>query len=411
MPDPANHALTTRAAQALRALAASHPYAADAGLAALVLVAVSVPFVLPWGAGAPRPTWLGYVLAVGTAVPLIWRRRAPIACAVVVTAFTVALVLYHRPGQPMQYGAVVAVYTVASVAPRWQRIATVAVWCAGILVVGAIDDRSTGVGNAFAILTVLSAYGLGELTRVRRAYVGALEERARRIDWERQAEIEQAAARERARIAREMHDILAHAVSLMVVQAEAGPVAVRTDPDRASAAFDAIATAGRDAMRQLRQILSVLKDTDGAAERAPQPTVANLPELVERVERSGLRTELRISGEPRPMRPDVEVAAYRVVQEALTNTIKHAAAGCAVVRLEWRDDTLTIVVSDDGHGAVGHSDGHGQGLVGIRARVAACGGTAVAGPATDGGGFVVTAHLPAGLDGPVPASAAPQALR
>jgi signal transduction histidine kinase len=382
----------------------------DAGIAALVLLAVSVPFVLPWGTDAPTPTWQGYVLAVGTAVPLIWRRRAPMVSALVVAGFTVALVLYHRPGQPMQYGAVVAVYTVAALAVRWQRIATVTAWCAGILVVGAFDDYSTAVGNAFAVLTVLSAYGLGQLTRIRRAYVGALEERARRIEWERHVEVEQAASRERARIAREMHDILAHAVSLMVVQAEAGPLAARNDPERASAAFDAIAAAGRDAMRQLRQILSMLKDTDDPADRAPQPTVANLPQLVEHVPRTSLRAELQVTGEPRPLRPDVEVAAYRVVQEALTNTVKHAGANRAVVRLTWNDDTLTIVVTDDGRGATDHSDGHGHGLVGIRARVAACGGTAVAGPDPDGRGFVVTAHLPAGLDGAVAATPAAEVV-
>jgi signal transduction histidine kinase len=372
---------------------------------------VSVPFVFPWHQGDPSPTWLGYALAAGTAVPLIWRRRAPIPSALAVAAFTVALVLYDRPGQPMQYGALVSVFTMASAARRWQRIGTVVSWCVGILVVGAVDDDSTAVGDAFAILTVLSAYGLGELTRIRRAYVGALEERARRIEWERHVEVEQAAARERARIAREMHDILAHAVSIMVVQAEAGPLAVRADPERASAAFDAIAAAGRDAMRQLRQILSMLKDTDDAADRAPQPTVANLPELVEHVHGTGLRTELQVTGEPRPLRPDVEIAAYRVVQEALTNTVKHAGASRAVVRLEWRDDTLTIVVTDDGRGVTDHHDGHGHGLVGIQARVAACGGTALAGPGPDGHGFVVTAHLPAGLDGEVTATTAAQVVR
>ena len=408
MPDHSNRAVPSSAAETLRALAAAHPYVADTGIAALVLLAVTVPFVLPWGAGAPSPTWQGYLLAAGTAVPLIWRRRAPVVSALVVAGFTVALVLYHRPGQPMQYGAVVAVYTVASLAARWQRIATVIGWCAGILLVGVFDDYSTAVGNAFAVLTVLSAYGLGELARTRRAYVGALEERARRIEWERQVDVEQAASRERARIAREMHDILAHAVSLMVVQAEAGPIAVRTDPDRASAAFEAIATAGRDAMRQLRQILSMLKDTDhmtDMVDRAPQPTVASLPQLVEDVRHAGLRAELQVTGEPRPLRPDVEVAAYRVVQEALTNTVKHAGASCATVRLAWNDSMLTIVVTDDGRGMTDHNGGHGHGLVGIHARVAACGGTAAAGPDPDGRGFVVTAHLPAGLDGAVATSA------
>jgi signal transduction histidine kinase len=397
MPERSYRSAVSRALRSLLSYCAAHPYAADVGIAAAVLLAVSMPFVFSWHADTPSPTWRGYLLAACTAVPLVWRRRAPLASALAVALFTVALVLYDRPGQPMQYGAVVSVFTMASIAVPWQRIATVVLWCAGILIVGAVDDDSTAVGDAFAVLTVLSAYGLGALTRTRRAYTAALEERARRSEWERRIDVERAAAAERARIAREMHDVLAHAVSLMVVQAEAGPVAVRTDPDRASAAFDAIATAGRDAMAQLRQLLNVLRTDDGAAERAPQPTVAGLQELAEQVARTGLRVDLEVVGAPRPLRPDIDVAAYRVVQEALTNAVRHAAAASAVVRLDWRDEMLTIVVTDDGHGVADHDGGHG--LVGIRERVAACGGSTSAAPGSDGRGFVVTARLPAGLNG------------
>ncbi|HSK97433.1 MAG TPA: histidine kinase [Euzebyales bacterium] len=401
MPERSHRGAVSRALRSLVAASVAHPYAADVGIAVVVLVAVSVPFVLPWHADTPPTTWQGYLLATGTAVPLIWRRRVPLASALAVAVFTVALVLYDRPGQPMQYGAVVSVFTMASVAVPWQRIATVALWCAGIVIVGAIDEDSTAVGDAFAVLTILSAYALGALTRTRRAHTTALEERTRRLEWERQIEAERAAAAERARIAREMHDVLAHAVSLMVVQAEAGPVAVRSDPDRAAAAFDAIAAAGRDAMAQLRGLLSVLREDDHVgAERAPQPTMARLPELAEEVTRAGLRVQVEVVGAPRPLRPDIDVAAYRVVQEALTNTVRHAAAASAIVRLDWRDEGLTIVVSDDGHGTTGHDGGHG--LLGIRERVAAFGGSASAGPASHGRGFVVSARLPVGADGVTP---------
>jgi signal transduction histidine kinase len=392
-----------RSPQLLRQLvaySASHPYVADVGLAAAVLLAVTVPFVFSWHEETPNPTWQGFALAAGTAIPLLWRRRAPLLSALAVAAFTVALVLYARPGQPMQYGAVVSVYTMAVVAVPWQSIATVTLWCAGIVIVGAIDDDSTAVGNAFAVLTVLSAYGLGALTRTRRAYTVALEERTRQLEWQRRMEAERAVAAERARIAREMHDVLAHAVSLMVVQAEAGPVAVRKDPDRASTAFDAIAAAGRDAMAQLRQLLSVLRQDDAAADRAPQPTVARLPELADEIARTGLQVEIEVVGAPRPLRPDIDVTAYRVVQEALTNAVRHAAAASAIVRLDWRDEALTIMVSDDGHGTTGNGGGHG--LLGIRERVAAFGGSASAGPASGGRGFVVRARLPAGVDGATP---------
>jgi signal transduction histidine kinase len=191
-----------------------------------------------------------------------------------------------------------------------------------------------------------------------------------------------------------MHDILAHAVSLMVVQAEAGPVVVRSDPDRAEAAFDAIAAAGRDAMGQLRRILGVLKQDPGpdVPRRLPQPSVAALPALVRQVgESAGLRVELRATGEPRPLPPDTEVAAYRIAQEALTNTVKHARARSAAVGLDWGEDELILTVTDDGQGPAVPGGGHG--LIGIKERAAACGGEASAGRGPDGG-FRVLVRLP-----------------
>jgi len=182
----------------------------------------------------------------------------------------------------------------------------------------------------------------------------------------------------------------------MVVQAEAGPVVVRTDPDRAERVFDAIAEAGRDSMVQLRRILGVLQDDQVGAVRAPLPTVAAIPALVAGIDRTSLRVDLRVGGERRPLPADVEVAAYRIVQEALTNTVKHAAAGLAIVRLDWRHDGLAITVTDAGRGLDGAAaDPHtgGRGLIGIRERAAACGGHAETGPAS-GGGFQVIARLP-----------------
>jgi signal transduction histidine kinase len=189
-----------------------------------------------------------------------------------------------------------------------------------------------------------------------------------------------------------MHDILAHAVSLMVVQAEAGPVVVRASPERAEQAFDAIAGAGRDAMVQIRRMLGVLKDEQDMGTRAPQPTVAGLPALVEQVGGTpGLTADLRNDGEPHRLPADAEVAAYRIVQEALTNTLKHAAATRVNVRLEWKGTELVITIADDGRGGTGAA-GSGNGLVGIRERAAACGGTAETGPVP--GGYRVTASLP-----------------
>jgi signal transduction histidine kinase len=193
-----------------------------------------------------------------------------------------------------------------------------------------------------------------------------------------------------------MHDVLAHAVSLMIVQAEAGPVVMRTKPERAERAFDAIATAGRDAMVQLRRTLGVLKDETSTGIRTPQPTVDGIPGLIAQVEETGLPVELRVTGQARPLPPDAEVAAFRIVQESLTNTLKHAAATRVSVGLDWKDDTLVITVRDDGQGGAAPglaASGSGSGLIGIRERAAACGGSAETGPAA-GGGFEVHARLP-----------------
>jgi signal transduction histidine kinase len=293
----------------------------------------------------------------------------------------------------------------AAIAPPWQRRLMLVGWLAGTSLTMTHSEHAEPFEYAFHLLSLVSAYGFGVLGRLQRVNTEALEDRARRLEREHAADTARAAAQERARIARDMHDILAHAVSLMVVQAEAGPVVVRSDPERAEAAFDAIAGAGRDAMTQLRRILGVLKDepVNGSSVRLPQPGVAALTDLVRQVgETTGLRVELRATGEPRPLHQDTEVAAYRVVQEALTNTVKHAYASRARVELDWTEDELTLTVTDDGRGpadrgGVGNGNGGGHGLIGIRERAAACGGTARTGPGRDGG-FRVVVRLPVAVD-------------
>jgi signal transduction histidine kinase len=376
----------------------ANPYAVDAALAALVLFAASLQWIFP-DEGGERLTWQGWLLGAGTAVPLVWRRRAPFATAWAVSAATTAQALWHAPPPDVMYGGLVALYAVAALSTPGQRRFMLVGWLIGVSVTMQHKQDADPFEYAFQLLGVVCAYALGMLARVQRAYAAELEDRARRLERERTADTERARAQERARIARDMHDILAHAVSLMVVQAEAGPVVVRSDPARAEAAFDAIAATGRDAMTQLRRILGVLKEEQGGASsrRLPQPGVAALGELVHQVaESTGLRTKLRVSGEPRPLPADTEVAAYRVVQEALTNTVKHAYASSAVVELDWTEDALTLTVTDDGRGPAAGADG-GHGLIGIRERAAACGGVADAGRGPDGG-FRVVVRLPAAVE-------------
>ncbi len=384
-------------APAVARLRTANPYVVDSALAALVLFAASLQWIFPDEGDDPL-TWQGWLLAAATALPLVWRRRAPFATAWAVSAATPAQAVYHAPPPDVMYGGLVVLYTMAARSRPWQRRVMLAGWLAGVTLTMQHKENAQPFEYAFHLLSMVCAYGLGTLARVQRAYTAALEDRARRLEREQAAQTERAIAQERSRIARDMHDILAHAVSLMVVQAEAGPVVVRKDPARAEAAFDAIAAAGRDAMGQLRRILGVLKDQrdGGGSHRLPQPRVAELPGLVHQVGAStGLRVELRTTGTPRPLPPDTELAAYRAVQEALTNTVKHAYASSATVELDWGEQKLTITVTDDGRGPAHPHGGHG--LIGLRERAAACGGSAEAGPGPDGG-FRVVVRLPAAGD-------------
>jgi signal transduction histidine kinase len=332
--------------------------------------------------------WWGYAVAIGASVPLVWRRRAPVA-VLVVSLCTAALYDLGGPvaRQPIWYGALVGFYTVAAYSPRLPRVTMLMVTCvASMLTVGSWETWLRGM------VQVVAAYAIGRAAATSRAHATALEERAARLERERQMEAERAAARERARIARDMHDVLTHSVSLMVVQAEAGPVVVRSDPARAEAAFDAIAAAGRDAMAQLRRMLGVLKE--GEAPLVPQPTIADLPALAGRIEGAGLEVVFAESGTRRPVVPDCAVAAYRITQEALTNIVKHSGADRADIRLTWEEHDLVIDITDNGPGGGQALPSGGNGLIGIRERAAACGGTAMAGPRPDGPGFAVSVRLP-----------------
>ncbi|MFJ8651250.1 sensor histidine kinase [Streptomyces rochei] len=377
-------------------LRTTNPYAVDAAVAALVLFAVSLQWMFPDEGDDPL-SWPGWLLGAATAVPLVWRRAAPFASACAVSAATPAQAVYHAPPPDLMYGGFVVLYTLAALGRPWQRRVMLAGWLIGVAVTIRHNEDAEPFEYAFQLLSLLGAYALGVLARTQRAYTAALEDRARRLERERAADTARATARERARIARDMHDVLAHAVSLMVVQAEAGPVVVRSDPARAEAAFDAIASTGRDAMTQLRRILGVLEDEerpDAVPSRVPQPGVDGLAGLVRQVaESTGLRVRLRVTGEPRTLAPDTEVAAYRIAQEALTNTVRHAYASCATVGLDWREDEVTLTVTDDGRGPSPVPGTGGHGLIGIRERAAACGGDAVTGGGP-GGGFRVAVRLP-----------------
>ncbi|THA56236.1 sensor histidine kinase [Streptomyces sp. A1136] len=353
-----------------------------------------MPFVVPRAQDLPPADWPSYAVTTLGVLPLVWRRRAPVTVLVAVLLVGgVYKLTLDGPGQPLPYAGLIAFYTVALSCTARVRLG---VGLFTVAAVGVSVGWNTGTAREllFTLFVSVAAYALGRLQYTRQAYTRAVEARAAELERANRIEAEQAAARERARIAREMHDILSHAVSIMIVQAEAGPVAVRRAPERAEAAFDAIAGTGREAMAQLRSMLGVLR-TEDSAPRRPQPGVEELAGLLERVRGSGLEVSYERTGEVRALPAALEATVHRVVQEALTNVVKHARASRAAVRLDYGSRSLTVSVTDDGRGPGAPSGGHG--LIGIRERAAAHGGTAECGRGPGERGFRVRVTLVEGV--------------
>ncbi|MFF9350309.1 sensor histidine kinase [Streptomyces sp. NPDC014734] len=354
------------------------------------------------------PVFVLVVLGLCTVVAL--RRRAPEKMLLLaVGAGLVQLLSGVRPGL-MNFAMLVIVFTVAAVGRRWaSRLALVCSLCAaGIAQLRWSQPelysswaQQTFMGVVMTVPFVL-AWVLGDSMRTRRAYFTQLEERAARLEREREAQSKVAVAAERARIARELHDVVAHNVSVMVVQADGAAYVMDTAPDQAKQALETISGTGRQALAEMRRLLGVLRtgDTEEAGEYVPQPDVDQIEVLIEQVRQAGLTVDFKIEGTPRPLPSSVELTAYRIVQEALTNTRKHGGPDAgASVRLVYFDDGLGLLVEDDGRGAShelyedGGADGAGHGMIGMRERVGMVGGTLDAGP-RPGGGFRISALLP-----------------
>jgi signal transduction histidine kinase len=236
------------------------------------------------------------------------------------------------------------------------------------------------------------AWLVGRDLRRRRQRVAELEDRAEQLEREREEQAQLAVAEERGRIARELHDVIAHAVSVIVVQAQAGPHLVE-NPRRAIGVFHAIESSGRDALEELRRLLGILRSADEQLAIGPQPGLGSLQSLIEQVRASGLPVELRIEGEPVHLPAGIDLSAYRIVQEALTNVVKHTEDAAAEVVIRYGEHALELDVVDDGHGRATSTNGSGHGLIGMRERVALYGGTLEAGT-RNGGGYAVCARLP-----------------
>jgi signal transduction histidine kinase len=374
-----------------------HPFVVDVGIAGLVFLAT---VALPAESYGPSEG-TAFVMGLLLTVPLAWRRRRPVRAAAVVTAAGLLELVVVDTFLAANVSALVTVHALAAYAPRWASRAGLALGLVGALLAGlryfSVNASDALVPSAGSIaVAVVAAWALGDLRRHRRLQFDQLEERARLLELERDQEMRLAATAERARIAREMHDVVAHSLSVVIAQADGGRYAGRTDPAAATDALEAIAATGRQALADMRGLLGVLRE-EGREEYAPQPDVAAIPALVEDVRSSGLDVDLLEEGLPRGLPAGPQLAAYRIVQESLTNVLKHAGpASRAWVRLQWRPDALELSVLDDGRGASAamvEGDGAGQGLLGMQERARLHGGRLDAAPRA-GGGFGVHAVLP-----------------
>jgi signal transduction histidine kinase len=381
----------------LSAAARRHPTLVDAALAALVFVATAAPELVraaPAECGCRPTPWWAWPVFVAEALPLVWRRRIPFLVGFLVGVPTAVHGGSDLLDPPVAFAGLLALYTAAAHAePAWKSRVAALFAGTGIAITLLLDGtRSDVLDWTFTVLTFAAAWILGDNARTRRLYARQVEQRAREQDERRAAEAARELAAERTRLARELHDVVAHHVSMMVVQAEAGGV-VTHDPQLAGRTFDGIASTGRQALVEMRRLLGILRaGADPAAPTAPQPGLAAVPDLVRQVRAAGLPVDVTVEGEPAHLAPGVDLSAYRIVQEALTNTLRHAGRASATVSIAYRPDAVELEVLDDGTGAPAGHDG-GNGLQGMRERVALFGGRFEAGPRPDGG-FAVRALLP-----------------
>jgi signal transduction histidine kinase len=365
--------------------------------------------------------YVAFSLVALQALPLAWRRRWPVA---VFFAVGIPRTVYDQLNlnfAPIPLGPAIAYYTIMDRSSTRVRVAISAVLLYGIVRSQMLPGHNEPYDFFVDVLQFAVAGTLGILSRTRRAYVQEVETRAEHAEAERARQVALAAAEERARIARELHDVVAHHVSLMAVQSEAAASLLPGRPEEASKSVEVIGRTAREALTELRRLLGVLRgpaDVDSRVTTAPSPSISQLDDVLGQVRQAGIAVDLRVEGSPSKLAPGVDLAAFRIVQEALTNTVKHSGAGEAAVTVSYEPGYVTVSVTDTGNGAVAITvdsradralrgkagardtgrprlaDSGGFGLAGIAERVASCGGKLTVGPG-DAGGFAVTARLPA----------------
>jgi signal transduction histidine kinase len=337
--------------------------------------------------GGIEPTILLAVL------PLAVRRFLPLTVLVVVSLGTV-LTAAESPVPWVLVGAVgLASFTTGERAADRTRSALAVIVVAAVMALGlVVQDADPLEGLVLPFVVLVPTWLLGDVLRSRRVEGQRRAEAIERSLQEREEGLRAAAAEERRHVARELHDVVAHAVSVMVIQAGAARQVLRSSPEQSEASLLAVESTGREAMTELRRFLGALSDEDEAAGLAPQPGIDELPTLLDRVREAGLPASLEVDGSPRSIPSSLDVTAYRIVQEALTNALRYAHRAATLVRLSWESDQLRVEILDDGPSS-GAGEGSGRGLVGMSERAALVGGRLEAGPRV-GGGYAVRAWLP-----------------
>ena len=351
--------------------------------------------------GFREPNGWIVLTALATCAPVGVRRRWPLGALVVASVSVLAHIVADYPEGALPLAVLLLTYTVGAWSPTRRSVAGLAVISVVIVLLGLSDAPGLGAVGVLAVIAQFAAvWAIGVALRSRRA---ATDARVREADERAEAERQTAArvlAEERLRIAQELHDVVAHSMSVIAVQAGVGAHVLDERPEQAREALEAISATSRGTLTELRRLLGVLRDSDGARSHAPAPGLSDLPHLVDDVRAAGVPAALHVEGHPGAVHAGVELSAYRIVQEALTNVIKHAGQPTRVdVTVRYAPYALTVEVVDDGRGAAqarnGDAEGSGHGLIGMRERVDVWGGELTVGPAP-GGGYRVRAQLPYG---------------
>jgi signal transduction histidine kinase len=383
-----------------RRLRATNPWVIDALSASFFVVLCLIALFTATDGGVDyrdNNVW-SVLLTLGASVPYYFRRRFPLIVLLISALCVIALTAGDYQSGATPTVLLVGVYTVAAYSPRRDRFIAAATIVIGLVVVALSHAPGfNGASIVFNYVIYTAAYLFGVAVRNRRLYTQQLEERAEQLERERDEEAKRAVAEERVRIAQDLHDVVAHSMGVIAVQAGVGAHVIDKDPAEAKRSLEAISLTSRTTLAEIRRMLGVLRD-DARAEFAPAPGLVDLERLVQQICNAGVDTHVTFEGARVELPHGVDLTAYRIVQESLTNVLKHGGPNVHVdVTIRYEPEALSVQIVDDGRGVNGRSPGGGHGLLGMRERVGVYGGSFDAGPQA-GGGFRVAARLPYGDD-------------